>query len=126
MIQTQILNYIHVKLNVILFFFSQSNCDLSNAVHSTTYSAEIHGQDCVSTTEATSSSSCCASGLEITFESLPQTIDIRLIPETEEEEEEEREVVVTTETIGGGGARRGSSTELSAITNGADSNKTRQ
>ena len=115
--------------------FLQSNCDLSNNVHSTTYSAEIHGQDCVSssTTEMTNASStCCASGLEITFESLPQTIDIRLIPETDEgDEDHEMNHHHQGRVVNGGGGdqsivRGSSSTELSAITNGGDSNKTRQ
>jgi len=52
----------------------------------TTYMAEIHNVEGTST-ETTSSSAAAAAtfatGLEITFESLPQTIDIRLIPEND-------------------------------------------
>ena len=42
----------------------------------TTYLAEIHNVESTSS-ETTSSSTTFATGLEITFESLPQTIDIR-------------------------------------------------
>ena len=45
----------------------------------TTYMAEIHNVECASseTTSSSAAATCFASGLEITFESLPQTIDIR-------------------------------------------------
>jgi len=50
----------------------------------TTYMAEIHNVECASSeTTSSAAATCFASGLEITFESLPQTIDIRLIPEND-------------------------------------------
>ena len=49
-------------------------------MQSKTYRAEISGSSCEINTQSMDNATC-ASGLEITFESLPQTIDIRLIPD---------------------------------------------
>lgn len=65
--------------------YQVSNHHMSE-LQSSTYRAEIHGSQCSVNTQSFDNA-CCASGLEITFESLPQTIDIRLIPEEDESKE---------------------------------------
>ncbi|CAB4063781.1 unnamed protein product [Lepeophtheirus salmonis] len=61
---------------------SVSSLTTSSLTQQHRYSADIHGSDC----EKGDNTSCCASGLEITFESPPQTIDIKLIPSPSVEE----------------------------------------
>ena len=91
-------------------------------IQSSTYRAEIHGSQCSVNTQSFDNA-CCASGLEITFESLPQTIDIRLIPEEECAGDEGKE------HAGGGGCGALNGQDKSsdiALSNEQISNKTRQ
>lgn len=79
---TQTSEFVNGEMNQTNGTYSASQQHQSQTLKTTTYMAEIHNVESSETTSS-SAATCFASGLEITFESLPQTIDIRLIPEND-------------------------------------------